>query len=157
MTYKLTSMIVKTVISQFINTAFIFYLIQVYNKRPYLSSAGLVIQVSTLIIVHGCISIFSNALDFPYWFRKFMLWYKYGYLRYSRSNKNKEVPTYQIRLNKDYEYPIFDIAGRYSYYLLQVYTCMFYSYLVPVGVLAVSIIFIIHFWIDKIRLFKLSS
>lgn len=67
------------------------------------------------------------------------------------------MPTYQIRLNKDYEYPIFDIAGRYSYYLLQVYTCMFYSYLVPVGVLAVAVIFMIQFWIDKVRMFKLSS
>lgn len=150
-------MIVKIFISQFINTAFIFYLIQVYNRRPYLSSAGLVIQVSTLIIVSGCISIFTNAINMPFLMRKFRLWYKYGHIKYSKSNRNKEIPTYQIKLNKDYEYPIFDIAGRYSYYLLQVYTCMFYSYLVPVGVLAVGIIFMIQFWIDKIRLFKLSS
>ena len=89
MTNKLTSMIVKIFISQFINTAFIFYLIQVYNHRPYLSSAGLVIQVSTLIIVSGCISIFTNAINIPFWLRKIRLWYKYGHIKYSRSNKNK--------------------------------------------------------------------
>lgn len=89
MTNKLTSMIVKIFISQFINTALIFYIIQVYNHRPYLSSAGLVIQVSSLIIVSGLMSIFTNAVNIPFWMRRIKLWYKYGYLRYSRSNKDK--------------------------------------------------------------------
>jgi hypothetical protein len=34
---------------------------------------------------------------------------------------------------------------------------MFYAYLVPVGVLAVTVIFGVQYWIDKIKLFKLSS
>jgi hypothetical protein len=34
---------------------------------------------------------------------------------------------------------------------------MFYFYLVPVGVLATAVIFGIQFWIDKVKLFKLSS
>lgn len=40
---------------------------------------------------------------------------------------------------------------------MHVYTCMFYSYLVPVGVLAVAVLFGIQYWIDKIQMFKLSS
>lgn len=34
---------------------------------------------------------------------------------------------------------------------------MFYCYLVPVGVLATAAIFGIQYWIDKTKLFKLSS
>ncbi len=156
MTNKLTSMVMKIFVSQFINTAFIFYLIQVFNHRPYLSSAGLVVQVSFMIVVSGFVSILSNAINFAYWFRVIKLWYNYG-ITTNKIQGFKEIPTYQVKLNKDYELPIFDIASRYSYYLLQVYTCMFYCYLVPVGVLAVAIIFMIQFWIDKIRMLKFSS
>lgn len=155
MTNKLISLIIKIFISQFINTAFIFYLIQVYHHRPYMSSAGLVVQVSSLIVVYGFMSIFNNAVYFPFWLRKLNLWYKYRYIMFSKAEQ--EVPNFQIRLNKDYEFPVFNIAGRYSYYILQVYTCMFYCYLIPVGVLAVAIIFGIQYWIDKIIMFKLSS
>jgi len=34
---------------------------------------------------------------------------------------------------------------------------MFYCYLVPVGVIGIAIIFGIQFWIDKIKMFKMSS
>jgi hypothetical protein len=34
---------------------------------------------------------------------------------------------------------------------------MFYFYLVPVGALATAVIFAIQYWIDKVKLLKLSS
>lgn len=155
-TKKYTSQIIKTLIAQFINTAFIFYLIQLFNQRPYLSSAGLVVQVSTMLVVSGFISILTDAVNFPYIIRWAKLWYKYGYTTYNSASQNS-VPTYQVKLNKDFELPEFDIAGRYSKYLLLVYMCMFYCYLVPVGVLATAVFFGIYYWLDKIRMFKQSS
>jgi hypothetical protein len=41
--------------------------------------------------------------------------------------------------------------------LLQIYTALFYSYLIPVGVPVVAIIFIFQFWIDKFNMFKTRS
>ncbi len=47
--------------------------------------------------------------------------------------------------------------GRYIEYLLQIYICMFYFYIIPVGVLATAVIFGIQYWIDKYKLFNNSS
>jgi hypothetical protein len=49
------------------------------------------------------------------------------------------------------------MASKYTYYLLQVYMCMFYNYLVPIGVPVTAIIFVFQYWIDKYQLFYLSS
>jgi hypothetical protein len=51
----------------------------------------------------------------------------------------------------------FNMAERYSYYLLQVYTASFYSYLAPIGVIALVVIFFCQYWIDKYNLFTRSS
>lgn len=114
------------------------------------------VQVSFLIVVSGFISIVTDALNIPYWIRYAWLWYKYDYTTYE-SKIGTTVPTYQVRLNKDFELPVYDIAGRYSKYLLQIYMCMFYCYLVPIGVLASALLLGIMYWIDKVRMFKLSS
>ena len=67
------------------------------------------------------------------------------------------IYNYQIFFNEDYQLPTFDITGEYVKYLLQIYTCMFFSYLIPVGTLASFAIFGLYFWVDKFKLFKLCS
>lgn len=121
-----------------------------------MTSAGLIVQVSFLFIFSGLINIAMNAVNIPYWMRKFNLWWKYRYLTF-KGKKDLNIPTFQIKLNKDFELPIFDMATKYSYYLLQIYTCMFYNYLVPIGVPVTALIFLIQYWIDKIQLFYFSS
>ncbi len=155
-TNHLTSLVVKLLISQFINNALVYYIVTVISNRPYMTSAGLIVQVSFLIVFSGFINIAMNAVNIPYWMRKFNLWWKYRYLTF-KDKKNVSVPTFQIKLNKDFELPIFDMATKYSYYLLQIYTCMFYNYLVPIGVPVTALIFGIQYWIDKIQLFYFSS
>jgi hypothetical protein len=76
-TNRIASQIIKAIIAQFINTVLILYLIQVFNHRPYLSSAGLVVQASTYIVVSGFISIFINLLDISNFKRSAKLWWKY--------------------------------------------------------------------------------
>ena len=78
LTNRIVSQIIKAIIAQFINTVLILYLIQVFNHRPYLSSAGLVVQASTYIVVSGFTSIFINAINIPLWVRYAKLWWKYG-------------------------------------------------------------------------------
>ena len=67
------------------------------------------------------------------------------------------IPTFQNKFNKDYELPVFDMTGRYAYYVVHVYTCLYYSYLIPLGVLGTAIIFAIQYWIDKIKMINFSS
>jgi hypothetical protein len=89
-------------IAQFINTVLIFYLIQIINDRPYLTSAGLVVQASTSIVVSGFISIVINAIHIPYWIRYAVLWWKYGNLSREMMDQKESIPTYQLKLNKDF-------------------------------------------------------
>jgi hypothetical protein len=121
-----------------------------------MSPAGLVLQVSSLMVVSGVIQIVVNFVNIPYLTRNAMLWWYYNYWGYKES-KNKKINTFQITLNKAYELPEFNFAERYTYYLLQVYTAMFYSYLVPIGIPVIALIFLAQYWIDKYNLFFISS
>ena len=95
------SMIMKLLITQFTNSALVYYLITVISSRPFMTSAGLIVQVSSLILVSGFINIITNAVNIPYLMRKVKLWWKYRYIRFE-SKKNLEVPTFQVKLNKDF-------------------------------------------------------
>jgi hypothetical protein len=80
----------------------ILYLIQVFNQRPYLSSAGLVVQASTYIVVSGFLSIVTNAINFPIWIHYAKLWWKYRYCTKEGMEEKEIIPTYQVKFNKDY-------------------------------------------------------
>ena len=62
-----------------------------------------------------------------------------------------------MNLNKKYEYPEFDLSERYSYYIVQLYTTIFYAHLVPAGSVTLFVIFIFQYWVDKFNLFQRSS
>lgn len=117
-----------------------------------LSSAGLVVVVSSLIVVSGFIQIATNLVNVPAILRRLQLWWYY-----SDKEENAEINQFQLRLNKQFEFVEFDMAQRYSYYLLQVYTASFYSFLAPIGIFALIGIFFIQYWIDKFNLFTRSS
>jgi hypothetical protein len=46
---------------------------------------------------------------------------------------------------------------KYSYYLVQIYTCLFFNYLIPVAVPITFVTFIVKYWLDKYQLFNLST
>ncbi len=60
-------------------------------------------------------------------------------------------------MNNEYQYAEFSISARYTYYLLQIYTATFYSYICPIGPGIVMFIFIVQYWIDKYNLFTRTS
>ena len=147
------SLVFKLVISQFINTAFIYYFISLINNRTnddLLSASGLVYQVSSLITVSGIIQIFNNVLNVGDIIRRLTIWWYYR-------NSGETVNEYQLHLNKAYEYVEFDIAARYSYYILQLWTVSFYAYVVPIGIPSMAIIFFFQYWADKYNLWRRSS
>ena len=92
---------------------------------------------------------FLNTGDLQY--RLYRLW-KYGLL----SNDDK-VNRFQVHLNRDYEDMEFDMAGRYTYYLLMVYVASFYNYIAPACCPALIIIFIFQYYADKFNLFYRQS
>jgi hypothetical protein len=46
---------------------------------------------------------------------------------------------------------------RYADYIVTLYTALFYSYLVPIAIPTLIVIFFFQYWIDKFTLFKRSS
>lgn len=72
------SLVIKLLISQFFNTAMIYYIISKILPKPMLSSAGLVVTITSLITVSGFIQIATNAIQIPAILRWFNLWRKYG-------------------------------------------------------------------------------
>jgi len=51
----------------------------------------------------------------------------------------------------------FDLASRYTHYIMQTYTISFFAYLMPYGTLVLIITFFLELYIDKLKLFYRSS
>jgi hypothetical protein len=66
-----------------------------------MSPTGLILQVSSLIVVSGFINIIMNFVNFNYIWRKFSLWRKYRYLNL-KDKAETTIPTFQVKLNRDY-------------------------------------------------------
>jgi hypothetical protein len=142
-------MIIKMLAAVFLNTAVMYFFLNLVQGGHYLLDNGLIVQISNLMIISGFISIPLNFFQIDskikwYW-RKF----RYGFLDHDS--------LFQIQYNEIHQLPEFDFADRYCYYLVQVYTLMFYSYINPICVPAIIIIATIHYWIDKYNLLKCSS
>jgi hypothetical protein len=88
-------------ISQFINNALVYYIVTLISKRPYMSPTGLILQVSSLIVVSGFINIIINFVNFNYLWRKVSLWRRYRYLNL-KDKAETTIPTFQVKLNRDY-------------------------------------------------------
>jgi hypothetical protein len=148
------ALVLKLAVSQFVNTALIYYIISVFADKDnddLLSASGLVYQITSLITTSGIIQIFSNLAYPSAIMNDFFLWWNHT------RHEGEEIQLYQVHLNKAYEKAEFDIAARYAYYLLQLYTVSFYAYIVPITVPAIIIILILQYWVDKVNLFRRSS
>jgi hypothetical protein len=71
-------MIIKTVITQFFNTAVIYYIISLVMPSPLLSDKGIVLQVTSLIVISGFIQIITNIIYVPDIIKKVMNRLNYG-------------------------------------------------------------------------------
>jgi hypothetical protein len=145
----LFSHIIKVVMTQFINTTILYYVSSTMTHSPYLLEEGLVIQVSSLFLTSAIIQIFLNLLN-----PSAIIQTASKFLKYR--NKS-EIKMFQRDLNIEIEKTEFDVVDRYSYYILQIYACSFYSYLAPIATPCLILTLLAQYWIDKYNLFKRSS
>jgi membrane associated rhomboid family serine protease len=89
--------VVKLLITQFINTALIYFILSKIIPKPVLSTAGIVLQVSSLIVVSGFIQILTNAAHIGALMRSVLLWWKY-----SNVEEDQPIRKFQVRLNKEF-------------------------------------------------------
>lgn len=104
------------------------------------------------MILSGCLQVINNAL----YYAQILRWIKYVF-NYCGKDDEDDIQKFQVTLNREVEHCEFDLAQRYSYYLLQLYLVAFYAYAVPIIVPAVIVIFFFQYIVDKYNLFKRSS
>lgn len=150
------SLTIKLLVTQFINTVLIYYFISlIVNQETnwaMLSQEGLIFQISSLVVTSGFIQIVTNLVNVPAMIR----WAKIKW-HFRDLGKDDTVSMFQVNLNRMFEYVEYDMAQRYAYYILQLYTASFYAYLVPICAPAVAVIFAIQYWVEKYNLFRRSS
>ena len=145
-----TSLIVKIVVSQFINTAIIYYILaRTHPEVEVLSENGLVVKVMSLVAVSGLVQIGMNIAQ-PGALISFVL----NKCKYSR---DKEINMFQVQLNKQLESSPFDFSERYAYYLVNIFVVSFYAYITPLATPITAAIFLVQYWVDKFNLFRRFS
>lgn len=139
------SLITKNVITQFINSALIYYFITFVTPASFLfEMKDLKSKVESLIIFPGIVRIAVNFVNAKYLFKKFQ------FEIYSKNN-------FQIEFNKLYERPDFDLVGRYTYYIVQILTVSFYAPLSPMIMPALACILPAVYYVDRLILINKSS
>jgi hypothetical protein len=132
------------------NTSVIYAFLYFFSDKHVnlLSENGLVSILMSLVVVNSLLNIlfqmFPPSLLYTNW-------------KNQKYDKVKKVNIFQIQLNRQLEYPAFDFANAYSYYLQMVFIVSFYGYLVPLTVPIIIIAFIAQYWIDKYNLLKRFS
>ena len=94
---RLNSLIIKIIVTQTINTAFIYFIIWLRTPSSPLGKAGLVNNVFDLVLVSGFISVVLQIFPPSYLAKKFINNYKY---------KDKEcINMFQVQLNEILQQP----------------------------------------------------
>lgn len=126
-----------------------YFILNVLQGEQFLKGDGIVVQISRLMIISGIISIPVTFFQIDVRVKSYCRKYFQGYLNHDN--------LFQVHYNEINQLLEFDFADRYCFYLVQLYSLLFYSYVTPICVPALIIIVSAHYWIDKCNLLKFSS
>lgn len=146
---RLSSLIVKTIITQFINTSIIYTILYLMKPSNPLGTFGLVSKVTSLVVISGFISV-AMQVFIP---KNVVM----GLINRWKYPEDKPVNLFQLQLNQMMQHPEFNYAAMYSFYIVFTYVVSFYGFLVPTATPILIIIFFIQYWVDKYNLFRRFS
>lgn len=146
---RVGSLILKIVISQFLNTSIIYSILYVIKPIDPLSTYGIVTKVTSLILVSGIFNIVWYAIMPTS--TLFSLYYNHIY------TPEKPINLFQYQLNAAFEKPAFYYSYGYSFFIIYTYVVCWYGFLYPIGTLILAVIFIFQYWVDKINFYKRCS
>lgn len=146
---RLSSLVIKIIVTQTINTAFIYYTLWLMSPSNPLGKTGLYKNVFDLVLVSGFIGVFLQMFPPIYLVKKWINNYKY---------KDKElINMFQAQLNQILQQPEFNFAFMYAFYIVFTFVVSFYGFIAPITTPILICIFAIQFWVDKYNLFKRFS
>ncbi|EFX60263.1 hypothetical protein DAPPUDRAFT_344353 [Daphnia pulex] len=138
----------KSVLAQFLSSCLSLFLLDLLlgSHRDLHFYANLFIAISSAIEL-------LYQLVLPSWVgREVRRWW-----RYRGKGAEEAVGKFQCQLNKEFEYPEYELAKRYSYYVYKVMVAVFFAYPAPLGVFITLLTLALMYWIDKVNLFARSS
>jgi uncharacterized membrane protein len=142
-------LILKIVISQFLNTSIIYTILYLLKPLMPLGTYGMVNKINSLIVISGAINIVFQIVLPSYTISYFLNKRKY--------TEEKPINLFQIQLNNALEYSPFPYAQNYAFYIIYCYVVCWYGFLFPIGTLFLIGIFIIEYWVDKYNFFRRYS
>lgn len=152
---RIESKAIKTIMSQAINTCFIYLVLQIIFPGNPLETFGIAPKIISLIVISGGIAELANNVLIPaYKFKEW--WFQCGKCGSVRE-ENGYVNMFQVDLNKAKEHPQYPYSDMYSYYIIYSFVISFYGYLVPSYTLVLIFLFFIHYYVDKYNLFRRFS
>ena len=142
-------MVIKTILAQGINTVFLYFILNLFKPTNPLSAVGLVNKVMYLLIISGLFNIFWYAV-LPY---QLIV----DFINRRKYPENSIINLFQFQLNQYLQYPEFDFAPTYAFYIVYAYVASFYGMLTPFASPLLIILFFIQYWVDKYNLFRRYS
>jgi hypothetical protein len=149
---RLTSLVSKMIVTQTINSSFIYLILYFIQPINPLGEYGLANKIISVVIVSGFANIATSIL------RPGDIYARFQNRRAEDNTTDKQsLKTVQIKLNKKYEMPKFQIAEGYAFYIVIIFTISFYSFIVPLATPIAVGVFIVQYWVEKYNLFRRSS
>lgn len=148
-TNRLRSLLIKNIITQTINTSFIYAILYLIYPEMPLNSFGLVSKVTSLVIVSGFISV-AMQIFIP-------MQVIFECINKMRYKPDKPINLFQFQLNQAIQPPEFNFTVMYSFYIVFTYVVAFYGMLAPTTTPILILIFFIQYWVDKYNLFRRFS
>ena len=146
---KLRHLVIKTIIAQGINTVFLYFILNAIKPANPLSAVGLVNKVMYLLVISGLFNIFWYVV-LPYQLiLNAITAYKY--------RPDSTINLFQFQLNQQLQYPEFDFAPAYAFYIVYTYVACFYGIITPLASPLLIVLFVLQYWVDKYNLFRRYS
>jgi hypothetical protein len=146
---RVGSLILKIVISQFLNTSIIYSILYLIKPVDPLSTYGIVSKVASLIIISGLFNLVWYIVLPTSTIYSLIYRYKYP--------ADKPINLFQYQLNANFEKPAFSYSYGYSFYIIYTYVVCWYGFLYPLGTAFLIFMFVAQFWIDKFNFYKRCS
>ncbi|KAL4444393.1 hypothetical protein ABPG74_016686 [Tetrahymena malaccensis] len=136
----------KLSLALFINTALITCIMSVYYTRNVFGKGGLIYTIFYFFVVNAGSSFMSLLFDPMFYLKKILVWWF--------KRQGPKCTLTQGEANKLCEFPLHEIEIGYVDIMKTMYITIFYSSVVPVGLIISMIGFCFYYWAQKYVILK---
>ena len=148
-TRKHLSTVSKTIIAQSMNTIGMFLLLSAISSQKNLLKNGILNRVCYFLFFMSSLSVIFSLFQISHLRQKIA-----KMLFAQKPMLNKGV---QLYYNQSKQLLKFDFNSNCSFYILLIYTTMFFSYIAPLCTPIIMTVIFVNYWVNKHNLLKNCS